>query len=196
MDGQGRLEEIVRSTEWLMRALIAARDVDPPDWMIGAGTVRTAVWDRLHGVETRRELDDIDLAFFDPVDLSEEREDQVRGLLDEALPDEPWDAKNQAAVHLWYPKRFGYAVEPLASTAAAVATWPEFATCVGLRLLDDDGLLIEAPFGLDDLLGMVHRRNPARVSVVEYEWRLASKRITERWPHVSVVPASRTRSHS
>jgi uncharacterized protein len=189
MDGEGRLEEIVRSTDWLMRTLTAAREVDAPDWMIGAGAVRTAVWDRLHGYETRSELDDIDLAFFDLDDTSEEREDYVRTLLDQALPGEVWDAKNQAGVHLWYPERFGYDVEPLGSTAEAVATWPETATCVGLRLAGDDRLLVEAPFGLDDLLGMVNRRNPARVSIVEYEWRLANKRITERWPQVTVVPA-------
>ena len=188
MDGQGRLEQIVRSTEWLLRALIAAREVDAPDWMIGAGAVRTAVWDRLHGYERRSDVNDIDLAFFDPDNLSKEREDRVRGLLETAFDDERWDARNQAAVHLWYPEKFGYAVEPLRSTAEAVATWPETATSVGLRLTDDDRLVIEAPFGLDDLLGLVHRRNPARVSIVEYERRLATKRIVERWPEVTVVP--------
>jgi hypothetical protein len=70
-----------------------------------------------------------------------------------------------------------------------VTTWPETATCVGLRLTAEDRLLIEAPYGLDDLLGLVHRRNPARVSIVEYERRLAAKRIAERWPRVTVVRA-------
>lgn len=191
MDGGPRLEAIVRSTDWLMRALVAAREVDAPDWMIGAGAVRTAVWDRLHAYETRTELGDIDLAFFDPDDLSEQRELEVREQLEAALPGEAWDAKNQASVHLWYPKKFGYPVEPLRSTADAVATWPETATCVALRLTRDDRLLIEAPFGLHDLLELVHRRNPARVSVEEYERRLESKRITERWPRVRVVAARR-----
>ena len=49
--------------------------------------------------------------------------------------------------------------------------------------------MIEAPYGLEDLLGMVNRRNPARVSIVEYERRLASKRIAERWPKATVIPA-------
>jgi hypothetical protein len=189
MDGDGQLEEIVRCTDWLMRALIVARDVDAPDWLIGAGAIRTAVWDRLHGYRTRTELADIDLGFFDPDDLSERREHEIRQLLEAALPDEHWDAKNQAAVHLWYAQKFGYPVEPLASTAAAVATFPEAATCIGLHLAHDGRLLIEAPFGLRDLLGLVHRRNPARVSVAQYERRLTSKRITERWPRVTVVPA-------
>jgi hypothetical protein len=185
-----RLGEIVRSTGWLMRALEAARRVDAPDWLIGAGAVRTAVWDRLHGYEYPTSLDDVDLVFCDRSDLSEERDRQVEALLRAALPEAPWDAKNQAAVHLWYPRKFGYAVEPLRSSADAVATWPETATAVGLRLTDDEQLEVCAPFGLDDLLGLVNRRNPGRVSVEECERRLSTKRIAERWPRVTIIPAT------
>jgi uncharacterized protein len=186
-DGAERLETIVRSTDSLMRALVAAREVAAPDWLIGAGAVRTAVWDRLHGYEEPSELADVDLAFFDQGDLSREREADVEARLRRALPSLEWDAKNQARVHLWYARRFGYEVPPLTSSADGVATWPETATAVGLRLTDDDRLLVEAPFGLDDLLGMVHRRNPRRVSVAEYRRRLATKRIAERWPRATIV---------
>jgi hypothetical protein len=186
-DGADRLEAIVRSTDWLMRALVAAREVAAPDWLIGAGAVRTAVWDRLHGYEKPTGPADVDLAFFDPRDLSPERDTAVEEQLRSALPDVEWDAKNQARVHIWYARRFGYAVPPLTSSADGVATWPETATAVGLSLTSDDLLLIEAPFGLDDLLGMVHRRNPRRVSVAEYQRRLESKRIAQRWPLATVV---------
>jgi uncharacterized protein len=185
-----RLEEIIRSTGWLVRALEAARSVDAPDWLIGAGAVRTAVWDRLHGYENPTSVDDIDLVFFDARDLSKQRDRQVEAMLRAVLPDAPWDAKNQASVHLWYPRKFGYAVEPLRSSADAVATWPETATAVGLRLTDDEQLRVCAPLGLHDLLGLVHRRNPRRVSVEEYERRLSTKRIAERWPRVTIVPAT------
>jgi uncharacterized protein len=59
-----------------------------------------------------------------------------------------------------------------------------------MRLGKADELTIVAPLGLDDLLGLVHRRNPTRVSVEEYERRLATKRIAERWPRVRIVAAS------
>ena len=78
-------------------------------------------------------------------------------------------------------------MQPLESTAAAVATWPETAVCVGVRLERDDSLSVVAPYGVEDLLGLVHRRNPARVSVEEYERRLRTKRITDRWPRVRVL---------
>jgi len=119
---EAHLEEIVRSPSWLTRALEAACTVDSPDWVIGSGAVRTAVWDHLHGYEKRTELADIDLVFFDPDDLSEAREHDIQSRLQSALPDEPWDAKNQAAVHIWYPEKFGYEVHALTSSAAAVTT--------------------------------------------------------------------------
>ena len=182
-----RFEVILLGTPWFMDALLAARQVGPPDWLIGAGAVRNAIWDHLHGFREPTPLADIDLGFFDPADTSEVREHQVEESLRTQLPGVPWEARNQAAVHLWYPQKFGYEVEPFASTAEAVASWPETATAVGLRLNDDDNLTVVAPCGLDDLLGMVHRRNPARVTVEEYERRLATKRIAQRWPGVTIV---------
>jgi uncharacterized protein len=194
MRGVCQLKRIVRDTSWLMEALSAARDVGAPDWLIGAGAVRSAVWDWLHSFNKPSPLADIDVAFFDSADLSPDRDRMVERALVERLPGVPWEATNQAAVHEWFPEVFGYDVEPLNSTADGVATWPETATSVGMRLEDDDELAIVAPLGLDDLLGLVHRRNPARVSVEEYERRLVTKRIAERWPQAKIVAASRVDS--
>src|SRR6266542_3070785 len=44
-----RLTEIIRSSSWFMELLLAARDVRPPDWLLGGGALRDLVWDRLHG---------------------------------------------------------------------------------------------------------------------------------------------------
>jgi uncharacterized protein len=96
-------------------------------------------------------------------------------------------AKNQAAVRTWYQARFGARVAPLDSAAAGVATWPETATAVAVRLYADDGLEVLAPCGLADLLDGVCRRNPCRVTVEEYRRRLVRKRVPERWPKVVII---------
>ena len=44
-----RLQALVRSNAWLMGALRAARDVDPPDWLVGGGVLRDLVWDATSG---------------------------------------------------------------------------------------------------------------------------------------------------
>ena len=77
MDAAAQLEEIVRTTPSLLRALEVAREVDAPDWLIGAGAVRNAVWDRLHGFTDPTPPGDVDLVFFDPSDLSREHGREV-----------------------------------------------------------------------------------------------------------------------
>ena len=159
-----------------------------PSWLVSAGAIRDLVWDALHDRPPAAPRD-IDVAFFDPQDLAPAREATVTAALKQRAPDLPWDAKNQAAVHLWYPERFGVAVEPFRSTAEAVATFPETASCVGLRLQPDDDLLVVAPYGLDDLFGLVCRHNPQRVPPSVYTQRVSEKRWRERWPKLSVEAA-------
>ncbi len=151
-----------------MAGLRAARDVDAPDWLIAAGAIRDTVWDDLHGRPLTTPPRDLDLGFFDPDDLTPERDAEVEAALRRRAPDLPWDAKNQAAVHLWYPDRFGIEVQPFRATAEAIATFPETASCVGVRLLPDDEILVVAPHGLDDLFACVCRHNPTRVTAAYY----------------------------
>jgi hypothetical protein len=132
---------------------------------------------------------DVDLAFFDPHDLTPERDREVTRRLVEEDATLPWEATNQAAVHRWYADEFGVEAEPLTSTADGVATWPETATAVAVRLHSDHRVEIVAPLGLADLLGLVHRRNPRRSTREQYLRRLADKRIRERWPRVTVADA-------
>lgn len=88
------------------------------------------VWDHLHGFSEPTPLADVDLVFFDSTDMSVDRERQVEEAPTGRLRGLPWEARNQAAVHLWFPRKFGYEVEPFSSTAEAIASWPETATSV------------------------------------------------------------------
>jgi hypothetical protein len=76
-----RLVELVRSSDWLMAALRAVRDVDPPDWLVGGGVLRDLVWDRLHGRAEPGRPRDVDLAFFDPHRLDPGRDAEVERAL-------------------------------------------------------------------------------------------------------------------
>jgi hypothetical protein len=188
----GRLAAVLRRAPLLMEALRVARGVGAPDWLVSAGAIRDAVWDAAHGRTPTAAPRDIDVGFFDSSDLTPERDEAVEAALRAGAPDLPWDAKNQAAVHLWYPRVFGMAVPPFRSTAEAVATFPETASCVGVRLLHDEDLLVVAPYGLGDLLACVCRHNPARVPPDFYERRVEERRWAARWPRMRYVgPAER-----
>ena len=182
-----RLCLLALETPWFLQALVAVRDLGLPDWCIGAGAVRNLVWDHLHGLRTPSSLADIDVAHFDPRDLSRTRDMELQARLIRRLPQVPWEVTNQAGVHCWFESHFGHAVPPLQSLEDAVASWPEFATSVGVCLNDDGAIEVIAPHGLDDLFSGVVRRNPARVSVDTYRQRVADKNYPARWPMVQVV---------
>lgn len=188
-----RLWEVVRRSPHLMKALHAARQVDAPQWLITAGAIRDAVWDVLHDRPRQTLPRDLDFAFFDPGDLTPAREDSVARHLRARAPELPWDVKNQASVHLWYPDVFGFDVQPFASCEEAVATFPETATCVGVRLMADGDLLVVAPHGLADLLGGVCRHNATRVSEDFYQRRVRDKGWRTRWPKLEFVGAGADR---
>ena len=187
MTDRERLVALARATPWFMQALAQARALRLRAWCVGAGAVRNLVWDALHGHATPSALPDIDVAHFDAGDLSAERDAALQARLRDTAPDTPWEVTNQAGVHLWFEQHFGHAVAPLRSLEEAVASWPEFATAVGLWLDDGNRLHVIAPHGLDDLFAMVVRRNPVRASVETYRQRVASKRYAQRWPRVRVV---------
>lgn len=187
-DFESRLVTLARESSWFWPALLAVRTLDFPSWCIGAGAVRNLVWDSFHGLEASWTSSDIDVAYFDNTDLSAERDVFFESQLSSLHPEFPWEVTNQAGVHTWFEAAFGYPVHPLASLDAAVASWPEYATAVGLTLLPDDTIGVIAPYGLDDLFNMVIRRNPARVSVATYRERVERKQYHDRWPGVTVIP--------
>jgi hypothetical protein len=173
----------------MMEVLAAVRESGLPDAWVGAGAIRDLVWGQLYGSGFRPvEVRDVDVAYFDPDDLSRAGDDQATERLRAAWPRVPWEARNQAAVHTWYASKFGGdPVRPFVAVADAVASWPETATAVAVRLDRAGRVEVCAPLGLTDLLGGVWRRNNRRVSLQRSRERLARHKPWERWPAVSVV---------
>jgi uncharacterized protein len=184
-----RLIELVHSSSILMRALRAARAVDPPDWYIGGGIIREWVWNRLHGFARRVPVRDVDLVFFDPNSLTSDRERRIQDAVTVQAPDICWEVTNQAGAHLWYPEVFGVELDPLSCSADAVGTWAETATAIAIRLLANDRIEVVAPCGLEDLFGLICRRNPRLISIEQYRRRVQNQRIARRWPRVQVLDA-------
>jgi hypothetical protein len=187
---ESRLTSLIYSSTVLMRTLRAARDLDAPDWLIGAGVLRDRVWDQLHGLTPPPAARDVDLSFFDRSRLIAGHERQLQRAITERAPDICWEVTNQAALHLWYPHVFGIHLEALTCSADAVALWPETATAVAVRLRHDNTMKVIAPYGLDDLFNLVCRHNPAIVTRDQFHRRVQNKQIAKRWPRVRVVDAA------
>ncbi|PJN56270.1 hypothetical protein PAEVO_29930 [Paenibacillus sp. GM2FR] len=69
-----RLKEYISQHKQLMTDLGSVRDLGLPQCYIAAGYIRNYVWNLLHGLEGTDRHTDIDVVYFDPEDVSEERD--------------------------------------------------------------------------------------------------------------------------
>lgn len=180
-DLERRLESLLRADPWRITVLQAVSALALPQAHVGAGFVRNAVWDRLHGLDARTELADIDVLYFDPEDLGKEREYRAEAELDRLMPGLPWQVRNQSRMYLVNEDL------PYASLEQALANWLETATAVAVRLEPAGGFGIIAPFGLQDLFVPASRATPAgRRRWDDYMARMVAKNWPRRWPKVKV----------
>jgi hypothetical protein len=186
---EARLVAMVRSSSSLIAALRAVRSLGLRSWCIGAGAVRSLVWDTLHGYEQHSAAEDVDVVYFDDEVSGRGLDANLESRLRKAMPALRWEVTNQATVHDWFADNLGQVVPPVRSLEEGVATWPEFATCVGVYLDDEESIGVVAPHGLDDLFGLRVRHNPIRASAAIYLQRVQSKRFGERWPLLSIDPS-------
>lgn len=127
----------------LLRVL---REVGPEGAWIGAGFVRNAVWDHLHGYGEATPLADIDVLHFAPRALDPQADADFEAALRRRC-EAPWSVKNQARMHLRNGDR------PYRDCADALCHWAETCTAVALRLVGER-LELLAPLGVDDLLAL------------------------------------------
>lgn len=171
---------ILTARIWALTVLKAARVLALPDWAIGAGFVRSLIWDALLGSTTQTTPDDIDLVYFDPTDISHARESALQRRLADILPAVPWSVRNQARMHL----RNGDA--RYRDTADAIAHWLETPTAVAVRLEPDNALTWIAPHGLTDLLtGRIRPTPSGQMKLDDDRRRVRDKGWLARWPQLS-----------
>jgi hypothetical protein len=181
-----RVVEILHSHPPFLDHLRHARSLGLASWCLGGGALRAVVWARL----TARPVPparDLDLAYFEPDDLSPDTEARLEARLQLLDPGAPWEVRNQARMHLWHRDRTGQDVPQVADLADGLATWPESATAVGAWLDGHDQIHLVAPLGLSDLLDMTVRPNLRRISAEDWRIRAVTKRWADRWPEVRLL---------
>ncbi len=177
---------LVAGDAWMMGALEAVAGLGLPDAWIGAGFLRGAVWDRLHGYAERTPPSDIDVIYHDPGNLDPALDrglEKRLGAILSNLPGAPWSVRNQARMHLKNGD------PPYGSSAQALACWLETPTAVAVRLDAAGGPELLAPLGTRDLLGLLVRPTPhARAQRLDaYRARLTAKNWPAKWPRLRVI---------
>ena len=183
-----RLAALLSADPWRLPALRTVAALGLPDGWIGAGFVREAAWDALHGRPPSAPSGDVDVVWFGagpaPLKASLAAADRaIESRLRAAAPGPDWSVTNQARMH----GRNGD--PPYRDTADALCHWPETATAVAARW-NGGAVEILAPLGLSDLLHGIIRPGPRFTGAKRaiFEERVAAKRWQARWPRLRQVP--------
>jgi uncharacterized protein len=171
LDRQGRLTHPVASEERFIQDALENRHnraildrlaaLALPDAWLVAGCLFQTVWNLRSGAAPDAGIKDYDLFYFDASDLSASAEAAVQRRVQDGFADlgVQIEIKNQARVHTWYPSYFGYPYAPLTCSRDGLDRFLVRCTCVGLQPTDD-GLVLYAPHGLDDLYAGILQPNP------------------------------------
>lgn len=147
--------ELIKNDPWMMDTLRTVQKLELPDGWISAGFIRSKIWDTLHDFSVRTKLNDIDVIYYDSMNIEEEREKEFERILNGLDSTLPWSVKNQARMHVLndFP--------PYTSSTDGIAHFPETATALGVRLDEQRKLLLAAPYGVRDVLEMEVLPTPA-----------------------------------
>jgi uncharacterized protein len=182
------LRQIVRADEHLMALLATARDLQLPQYRVVAGCIYQTVWNMLTSRPCGTGINDYDLIYFDGADRSEESErtieDAVRSRL-VGFP-APIEVRNQARVHHWFEDYFGIVYPPLSCADEAITRYASSTHAVGVKLADDGRLDVFAPFGLDDVFGLIVRPNHALPNKATHDRK--ANRVKAIWPEITIIP--------
>jgi hypothetical protein len=173
---------VIASDKWMMEILHLVKQLELPDWWIGAGFVRNKIWDVLHGYNQRTALNDVDVIYFDPANIDQKIQDAHWQKLVDARPEINWSVKNQAAMHLYNGDA------PYASSTDALSKWVETPTCIGVSLDKQDQLILTAPHGIEDLINLRVTMNPDYTRDPErYKERVQKKNWQTLWPKLKII---------
>jgi hypothetical protein len=184
--GEERFLEVVLADPTVRAVLDRAPALGVSDWWLTAGLIMQTVWNDVTGRPPGTGIKDADLFYFDP-DTSWEAEDAVIRRGDDLFAGlrVPVEIRNEARVHLWYAEHFGVPAPAFRDCADAIDHFAAVCCCLGVTV-EDGRPRVYAPFGFDDLFGLVVRPNRRIVTREAYEAKAA--RWSSVWPELTVLP--------
>lgn len=184
---QKQLEEILYASPLFQILFEKASEIDLPNWYIAGGCITQSIWNSKLGLDPLHGLKDVDLVYYQ-ANQSEGDEELTRKTIKDLfhyLPI-PIDVINEARVHEWYPKKFGYEIMAYKSTEDGISCWlPAFS--IGVRP-ETYSLKIYSSFGLSDAFAMVVKPNKRQIT--ENIFNQMVSRLKKDWPTIQVLPWS------
>lgn len=181
---EDELKDLLYRTPQIIEILTIIRRLTLSDSWLAAGSIRNLIWNYLSSKPLFDADTDVDVIFFDQAISYEETQDLAEPLK-RHYPKYDWELRDQAHMHLHNPNTL-----PYLSASDAIAQFPEKCTAIGVRLTENDEVVICAPYGLSDIMQFIVRptpyflENPEKLAM--YQNRLDQKKWQDKWPNLKI----------
>lgn len=185
-EDRAEFRTLLTSSKFLNEVLNTIKECKDEKYYIGAGAVAQTIWNAKFGYADGYGIDDVDIVYFNDIDISKEDEDMKLNAIREALKaiSQKIDLKNQARVHLWYKEKFGSDINSISSIENAISRWPTTSTSIAVRVDGNSMLETIAPFGISDLIGCKIKPNKTQITKDIYEMKIA--KWIKKWPKLEI----------
>lgn len=179
------LLEIVLKNPYVSQIIQSNPFSDGVPWYLGAGCICQSVWNYLSSRKPEEDIKDYDLVYYDAKNISKvaelKQQQRIKTLFSTFSAEV--DVVNEARVHIWFKKDFGKKIDQLKSCEDAINRWPTTATSIGINKIGNK-FNVYAPYGLNDLFGMIIR--PNKPSVIKWVYKKKVEKWTKIWPNLKV----------
>jgi len=161
-----KLQQLIKSVPELMETAEACRDVGLPNFYIAGGAITQLIWNSLDEKELLDKVKDFDIVYFDKSNAVSE-ELLERSITKRIRHSVKVDLKNQATMHERYLQRFGCSIAAYVRVEQGIDSWLS-AFSIGFTLDSYGGLVIYAPYGLEDAFNMFVKPNKRAMTESSY----------------------------
>lgn len=152
--------KIIKQNSDLVTILDYIYDLKLPNFYIAAGSVFQTIWNYYDNKPLNFGIKDIDIIYYDPINLSKESEQKLEKTIEDYLKkaglNYELDIHNEARMHLWKKDNENKNIDQYKNSEDAIDQWIATVHAIGITK-ENNEIKVYAPYGLSDIFSKTIR---------------------------------------
>ena len=152
--------KIIKQNSDLVTILDYIYELKLPNFYIAAGSVFQTIWNYYDNKPLNFGIKDIDIIYYDPINLSKESEQKLEKTIEDYLKNAglnyELDIHNEARMHLWKKDNENKNIDQYKNSEEAIDQWIATVHAIGITK-ENNEIKVYAPYGLSDIFSKTIR---------------------------------------
>ena len=152
--------KIIKQNSDLVTILDYIYELKLPNFYIAAGSVFQTIWNYYDNKPLIFGIKDIDIIYYDPINLSKESEQKLEKTIEDYLKkaglNYELDIHNEARMHLWKKDNENKNIDQYKNSEDAIDQWIATVHAIGITK-ENNEIKVYAPYGLSDIFSKTIR---------------------------------------